>query len=242
MPFNDEAKKREEFIALINEMKYKDDIFREDYLKDTLKRNDNNSEYLLIKDVHNLGFYPSALKSIKDYKGVIITRSTKRILDSFLSTFGSKRKYLKSEFALIKNCYKKNISTGNIHIDKSLEQLPAKAKDYLKKPSFLQPQTKNQILCTHIFKSSLIYWGRNDKNLMVISHEELCKDTLSVINKVYSHLDISLGQQARVELKLKTRGKETGNFDTNKNSLQILNREYRVLDDEILRMFNELEI
>jgi hypothetical protein len=240
--FDADNVKIEEYSKLIKEFTFSDTPFREKFLTDTLKRNDKNPEYLVIKDVHNLGIYNKILDYFPEAKIVVITRDSKRVIDSRIKTFGNskKRPYFLPEYNNIKTKFKAKQKTGNEFIDNEISSLPDQVKKYLNRPSFLENRLLNRYITTEIMKRALEKWAQTDSRIFHVTHENLCKNAIEHVQSIYNHCELSFDEELAKEIKEMTEGNDSGFFDTSKNSMKMLTKPFSELDGKILKKIDAL--
>ena len=241
-PFDASDLKIQEYSKLIEDITISDKSFREKFLSDTLKRNDINPECLVIKDVHNLGVYDKILEHFPEAKIVVITRDSKRVIDSRIKTFGNSKKkpYFLPEYNNIKTKFKSNQKTGNSFVDDEISNLPIQVKNYLKKPSFLENRLLNRYITTEIIKRALEKWALADSRAIHVTHENLCEDPILNMQSIYDHCELEFDDNVAKEIKGMTEGNDSGFFDTSKNSKKMLTKPFVELDSKILKKIDAL--
>lgn len=242
LPFDCTNQQLSEFLKVLSKFQDSNDVFRGNFLNHTLKKDDESFSNLLIKDVHQLGVYPRALANMPNTRIVIITRDTKRVVDSLFNTFGMDNNYLMSEYDYLKKRIRKNKSSGNIYIDAAIRSLSLEAISYFKKIHLFENKPKKLALIIHVISQSLILWANDDKRVLHVTHENLCLDIYKQIKHIYSHIELDYDSSILNMVKEKTTGSEHGSFDTSKNSLAVLNQKYRVLDNKMLSDIEKLNL
>jgi hypothetical protein len=246
LPFNCKEEQITNVQDIIHQIETSNSVFQERLLDHVLKNNDEHPHLLLIKDVHNLGVYPRIVSGFNNYRSVVITRDIKRVLDSFLNTFGFNRPYLESEYRFVRHCLRKNKATGNRYLDETLADLPKDLKRYLKsRKSFYKNEVMSRAVIEQIMLNYLCKWADQDDRVMHVTHEELCQRPVEVTKTIYAHCELQLdGTMGTMENRVleKSRGNNSGKFATSKNSKEVLTQGFKVLDEKMLEELSSMNL
>lgn len=216
-------------------------VLKKDYAEKFIERNDDKPEYLLIKEVHGLLAFPLILSEL-DYKVIVITRDTLRVIDSYF--FGHTRKqrrYLIDEYKHLRYCISNRLKTSSYTIlDDAIRSVPLAMVKYIKRPNWTTHELLRQAVVTQFIKHFLKTWHRADENVMHIAFEELCTDPINKCKEMYNFLDLKYDKKTILEIEKMTKGANTAYYATDKDSTKILTQPYKFLTKYKILKINRL--
>jgi len=204
-----------------------------------IERDDSDLFALLAKDVHNLLTYPEYLSNL-DYKVVVITRNTTRVLDSYMVKYNSGNKeYLVGETKYISSVLRSGASTS-ILLEKAISRTSPLVKTYLSRPLWLTQNPYRIAATMEVLRNYLISWAELDDRVIHVSHEDLCDSPIDTTRKLYDFLGMTFDDSVLSGIVEMTTGNSDEYYSTTKDSKKILEQKYRYLSDKQLRKVRRL--
>lgn len=217
------------------------DYYFSESLTKRIKRNASGNNTLLIKEVHSLLTFPEFTKQL-DAKAVVVTRDISRIMDShFHGNVKNKKDYLLEEYNFVRGYLKCNKSESFELLDMALANTSNRVIKYVKRPKLAVSEIIRQSCITEILTNFLIVWSIQEPNVLKIKFEDLCTQPLEEMKKVFNFLDLEYNHNTEDEISKITTGKQTNYFDTEKNSISVLEQEYKCLSDKAVYLINRLQ-
>lgn len=222
---------------ILLQLSMSENIIREEIKAETIERNDENYEYLLIKEVHALLAFPLLLSEF-DFKAVVITRDITRVLDSFFSGhLKHQRKYLVDDYRFMHSYIKSGKETRHVELlEKTISEMHPNIINYLRRPIFLTNEVFRMASIVAIINKYLKTWAQaNNQMVTHVSFEELCLNPVTETERLFKCLDLQYDDTVLDKVLAMTRnGSDTGYYDTRKNGLDILGQEYKYFDTRLL--------
>lgn len=209
------------------------DVLRSEGAEWRTEKCDASYKFLLIKEVHGLFAFPYMLPGL-DYKVVVITRNITRAVDSYFYGHTKRRRtYLIDEYNYLKKTpgflaeIRQLISPGVI--------------SYLMRPKLLTTEFLRRVAITEVMNRFLINWAEKDDSVIHVEFEELCYNPVTVCQELYDFMGLQYDDHTIFEIKKMTTGKNSEYYATDKNSVQILNQDYKYLTrDKLILIENML--
>lgn len=238
IPNSEEVKSARNNIVALSK---NEDVLKKELSGKRVERSDNNPDFLLIKEVHTLLAFPMILSGL-DYKAVVVTRDTTRVIDSYFHGHTKKQRiYLIEEFQYIKDYVRGRTRNFSCDIlNDALQSISLKLIKHIKRPSWMTSELSRQVLVTEIINHFLTAWARTDERVMYVAFEDLCSTPLEVCKKLYDFLDLGYDETTISDIEKITKGKSTAYYDTDKDSGKILKQEYKYLSEKDLTGIKKL--
>jgi hypothetical protein len=191
-----------------------------------LERDDPDAQVLIVKDVHSLLAWPAIVEGLSDWRAVVITRSTPRVLDSYLC--GSiPWRYLITEYGYLAR--QLDVPGGDARVARVAAELPPAAADYLRRPRLLTRGWLRQAVATEFLARFLRRWADEDARVTHVDFESLCRDPLGEATRLLELLDLDCDDGTLESIRRTTSGSSQGYYATDKDSRRVLEQPYRVL-------------
>lgn len=184
---------------LLLSLEHSDDVIQEEAREWTVERDDPDAEVLLVKVTHSLPALPEILDGL-DYKTIVTTRDTMRIIDSFFHGHKpEQRHYLVDEYK---------------HLG-----LP-----------WIENEVWRQAIVTEIVTDYLLAWALASERVKGVTFRDLCSVPVPSCKGLYRFLDLKWQvHKTDKTIMQMTTGNEEGYYDTSKNSWHILHQDYKFL-------------
>ncbi len=221
-------------------------IFNSDLLlnnpQNRIIRSDINPDFCVVKEVHALFAFP-VITQMLNAKAVIITRDSKRVIDSYFKGHTkNQRKYLKQEIKFTKMYLSGKFREKFQLLDDTLLKLNPEIISYIKKPALFTSEILMQYCITEIIKTYLITCAENyPQNFLHIQFETLCTNPIEISKKVYDFLNLDFNEEVQTKIHNTTTSSSNGYYDVAKNSRKILNQDFSCLSSKTLKQINRLE-
>jgi hypothetical protein len=191
-----------------------------------LERNDADAQLVLVKDVHSLLAWPSIVEDLPDWRAVVITRETSRVLDSQLRKRGPLR-YLAEDYAWLARHI--DSDPRDPRIDRVASALPARLTNTLRRPRWLTRGWLRQALAAEFLARFLRDWAEHDARVTHVEFEALCRDPLGEALRLFEFLDLDHDDETLDRIRRTTTGSSDEYYATDKDSRRILGQGYRML-------------
>jgi hypothetical protein len=202
-----------------------------------IERDDQDPVVFLAKDVHSLLSYQRILATM-DFRALVITRDTTRVLDSYLAPGDLNRDYLTSEYPYI-GSVASGKNRGTPLLDAALDAIPPSLRRYFVRPRVLTQSAFRVAATIELLRNYLILWAGSDQRIMHVSYEELCRSPVDRACTLYRFLEMDYTPETLSRVSEMTTGSSTDYYATDKDSKVIVNQSYRVLSESKLRALRE---
>ncbi|MCX7049699.1 MAG: sulfotransferase domain-containing protein [Candidatus Sumerlaeota bacterium] len=216
-------------------------MLRDDLVAKTVYRDDPSPEFIIIKEVHALLTFAQIIEGL-DFKAVAITRNPLRTLDSYFSGHTKEqRTYMVDEYGYIHEYLKLAAKRrDNELLNKALGKLSPRAAAYLRRPLWMTNELSRQACMTDLASKALEAWAEMDSRITLVRYDELCLNPIEETRRFFNFLDLGFSESTEAGLKQLTEGKNTGYYDTKKNSMEMLNRSFRVITPALQKSLGKL--
>src|SRR5215470_17981710 len=184
-----------------------------------LERDDADAQVVMVKDVHSLLAWPQVVDALPDWRAVVISRETSRVLDSLLRKRDNRR-YLAEDYAWLARHLDED--PRDPRIDRVASALPAHASDYLRRPRLLTRGLLRQALAAEFLARFLRDWAEHDARVTHVEFEALCRDPLGETLRLFELLDLDQDDETLDRIRHTTTGESDGYYATDKDSRCIL--------------------
>jgi len=202
-----------------------------------LERDDPDAQVVIVKDVHSLLAWPAIVEGLRDWRALVITRETPRVLDSHFRG-STPWRYLVEEYAYLTR--QLDAPGGDARIARVAAELPDAAADYLRRPRLLTRGWLRQALATEFLARFLRRWAAEDPRVSHVEFEALCRDPLSEATRLLEFLELDQDDGTLESIRRTTSGSSQGYYATDKDSRSVLEQPYRVLGTRQLRRLARL--
>ena len=191
-----------------------------------LERNDADAQVVMVKDVHSLLAWPSIVEGLPDWRAVVISRETSRVLDSQRRKRGN-RAYLAEDYAWLARSI--DAEPRDPRIDRVASALPARLTDYLRRPRLLTRGWLRQALAAEFLARFLRDWAEHDARVAHVEFEALCRDPLGETIRLFEFLDLDCDDETLDRIRRTTTGSSDSYYATEKDSRRVLGQGYKML-------------
>lgn len=207
-------------------------------LKLRVQRDDTDKDHLVVKEVHALLAFPEVARKL-NARTVIITRETLRVIDSYFR--GPKpRIYMEEEYRFLRKYLRDQSEHPDDLLDTSIAACPPAVIEYIRRPFLLTRELVRQTCITEFLRIYLLQWVTRDTKTMHITHSELSMAPVETMRRVFDFLNLQYDGNTVNGIKAMTSGKETGYYETQKNSRQIAEQPYKYLTEKQQRYLTGL--
>lgn len=236
-PGSDEVNTLRETIVKLSKTT---EMIRTDLIKETVEIDDPAFDFLLIKEVHGLLAFPFALDTL-DYKAVVITRDITKTVDSILFNHPN-YKYLLDEYDFIRSCLRSPAMDVPQMLGETIKTIPPKVVRHIVHNVFESDLILGQTCINSLINNYLRAWAISQPNqVRHIEYETLCINPEDEMKKIFEFLEFSFDASTMQKVYSMTHsGSDKGPYDTNKDSLQILNQDYKFLEKHDLKNIQDL--
>lgn len=228
-----------QFTNIIEQLYDNNNIIFNNEINKRVINDHKQKECLIIKEVHSLLAFPEIIKKL-DYKIVLITRDTKRTIDSYF--FGHKPKqriYLIEEYKFINDYLLGKYQRKHKLLDNTLNNIDKNVINYIKRPKIFTNELNRQVCITEIVKIFLINWAESDNNIFHITHEDLSLQPIDKMKQIYNFLNLEYNDETLNIIQKITHGNENNYYSTNKDSKKILTQPYKYLTKQQIIKINK---
>jgi len=233
----DDKKRIESTCQTIKKLTDSDSLIEDPSFR--IKRNEENANTLVIKEVHGLLAFPAIHKAL-NAKTIVITRNTLKSIDSHFSGPQKKRTYLIEEYNYIRKLLKKKQQSRNVYLDNTIDHLSPRCAAYFKRPKLFTTTVARQACITELLRQYLIAWTEKGKSTLHVTYEDLCLKPIEHSKRILNFMDLANNEKTISDIKKLTTDSNKGYYATNKISKEILEREYRFLSSKDIQKLNAL--
>lgn len=207
-------------------------------VNESLKRNDIQSKFCLIKEVHSLLATETLLKKI-DTKTIIITRDPIYIADSLFNAQKISTKYLVDETKMIK---KNKPFLGYVLGKENLKKILKTFKIIKIIKNKREKIIFEKILTITILTKYLQKISHDSKKTYLISYEKLCQNPEKYFSEMSSYLSLGWNEKKFNEIKKASYTKKESNnpYSIHRNTKKQINHPLKILKQNEVRKINDL--
>ncbi len=226
-----DSKEIERARGVISRLSMSAAIIRESIRNETIERDDEAFDFLLIKEVHGLLAFPSIVSNL-EFKAVVVTREVPRVLDSFLAGHQKAlRKYLVDDFRFVRDYLKQRRFQQNPLLEAAVRGSGTRLINYVRRPKWLTEETLRLASVIALINTLLVNWAISESyHVQHVTFERLCLHPVEECERLYRFLDLEYDNAVLEQvLSITRKGNETGYYDTNKDSIRVLNQDFKCL-------------